>query len=144
MLCLKKLSSRKELMMKLSTCCAALLLALASPAVLAAPGSCERIQSDISQRIINNGVPESSFTLSIVPNDQLISLIPVSSGIALMIRIKFSTPAPPAVTSLLPRSLPRWRACRTAVIHYRLHAGYDTSGDLNIQHNPTLLLIPFY
>ena len=43
--------------MKLSTCCAALLLALASPAVLAAPGSCERIQSDISQRIINNGVP---------------------------------------------------------------------------------------
>ena len=34
--------------MKLSTCCAALLLALASPAVLAAPGSCERIQSDIS------------------------------------------------------------------------------------------------
>jgi hypothetical protein len=58
-------------MMKLSTCCAALLLALASPAVLAAPGSCERIQSDISQRIINNGVPESSFTLSIVPNDQV-------------------------------------------------------------------------
>ena len=54
--------------MKLSTCCAALLLALASPAVLAAPGSCE---SDISQRIINNGVPESSFTLSIVPNDQV-------------------------------------------------------------------------
>lgn len=48
--------------MKLSTCCAALLLALASPVVLAAPGSCERIQSDISQRIINNGVPESSFT----------------------------------------------------------------------------------
>ncbi len=32
---------------------------------------CERIQSDISQRIINNGVPESSFTLSIVPNDQV-------------------------------------------------------------------------
>lgn len=143
MLCLKKLSSRKELMMKLSTCCAALLLALASPAVLAAPGSCERIQSDISQRIINNGVPESSFTLSIVPNDGLISLIR-SSGIALMIRIKFSTPVPPAVTSLLPRSLPRWRACRTAVTHYRLNAGYDTSGDLNIQHNPTLLLIPFY
>ncbi len=94
--------------MKLSTCCAALLLALASPAVLAAPGSCERIQSDISQRIINNGVPESSFTLSIVPNDRgLISLIPGSSAIALMIRIKFSIPAPPAVTSLLPRSLAR-------------------------------------
>lgn len=57
--------------MKHSTYCAALLLALASPTVLAAPGSCERIQSDISQRIINNGVPESSFTLSIVPNDQV-------------------------------------------------------------------------
>ena len=73
--------------MKHSTYCAALLLALASPTVLAAPGSCERIQSDISQRIINNGVPESSFTLSIVPNDQV--------------------EQPPAVTSLLPRSLPR-------------------------------------
>ncbi len=93
--------------MKLSTCCAALLLALASPAVLAAPGSCERIQSDISQRIINNGVPESSFTLSIVPNDQVDQPDSRSSGIALMIRIKFSTPVPPAVTSLLPRSLPR-------------------------------------
>ena len=74
--------------MKLSTCCAALLLALASPVVLAAPGSCERIQSDISQRIINNGVPESSFTLSIVPMTRLISLIPRSSAIALMIRNK--------------------------------------------------------
>ncbi len=93
--------------MKLSTCCAALLLALASPVVLAAPGSCERIQSDISQRIINNGVPESSFTLSIVPNDKVDQPDSRSSAIALMIRIKFSIPAPPAVTSLLPRSLPR-------------------------------------
>lgn len=94
--------------MKLSTCCAALLLALASPVVLAAPGSCERIQSDISQRIINNGVPESSFTLSIVPNDQVDQPdSQVVNAIALMIRIKFSIPAPPAVTSLLPRSLPR-------------------------------------
>lgn len=93
--------------MKLSTCCAALLLALASPAVLAAPGSCERIQSDISQRIINNGVPESSFTLSIVPNDQVDQPDSQVVGLALMIRIKFSIPAPPAVTSLLPRSLAR-------------------------------------
>lgn len=54
--------------MKTSACCAVLLLALASPAVLAAPESCERIKSDIAQRIINNGVPESNFTLSIVPN----------------------------------------------------------------------------
>ena len=45
--------------MKLSTCCAALLLALASPAVLAAPGSCERIQSDISQRNDQVDQPDS-------------------------------------------------------------------------------------
>lgn len=38
--------------MKLSTCCAALLLALASPAVLAAPGSCERIQGDAANLLI--------------------------------------------------------------------------------------------
>lgn len=93
--------------MKLSTCCAALLLALASPVVLAAPGSCERIQSDISQRIINNGVPESSFTLSIVPNDQVDQPDSQVVGHCANVRIKFSIPAPPAVTSLLPRSLPR-------------------------------------
>ncbi|MCU7305016.1 DUF1161 domain-containing protein [Escherichia albertii] len=57
--------------MKTSAYCAVLLLALASPAVLAAPESCERIKNDIAQRIINNGVPESNFTLSIVPNDQV-------------------------------------------------------------------------
>ncbi|AVY99100.1 MULTISPECIES: DUF1161 domain-containing protein [Lelliottia] len=48
----------------------ALLLAGISPAVLAAPDSCERVKSDIQQRIINNGVPESGFSLNIVPNDQ--------------------------------------------------------------------------
>lgn len=57
--------------MKNVACSAALLLATASSTVLAASDSCERIKSDISQRIINNGVPESSFTLSIVPNDQV-------------------------------------------------------------------------
>ena len=41
-----------------------------STAALAAPDSCERVKSDIQQKIINNGVPESGFTLSIVPNDQ--------------------------------------------------------------------------
>lgn len=40
------------------------------PQILAAPASCERVKSDIEQRIINNGVAESSFTLNIVPNDQ--------------------------------------------------------------------------
>ncbi|WP_058909969.1 DUF1161 domain-containing protein [Entomohabitans teleogrylli] len=48
----------------------ALLIAAASP-VLAAQNSCERVKADIEQRIINNGVPEDSFTLTIVPNDQV-------------------------------------------------------------------------
>ncbi|EMF0716384.1 DUF1161 domain-containing protein [Citrobacter freundii] len=56
--------------MKLTTGIAACLLIIASPQVLAAPASCERVKSDIEQRIMNNGVAESSFTLSIVPNDQ--------------------------------------------------------------------------
>ena len=56
--------------MKYVTGIAAILLAVASPQVLAAPASCERVKSDIEQRIINNGVAESSFTLNIVPNDQ--------------------------------------------------------------------------
>lgn len=46
------------------------LLLSASPLVFAVPNSCERVKSDIEQRIINNGVPEANFTLSIVPNDQ--------------------------------------------------------------------------
>ena len=37
---------------------------------LAAQASCETVKADISQKIINNGVPESGFTLDIVPNDQ--------------------------------------------------------------------------
>lgn len=48
--------------------CAGLLMA-AGPA-LAAPESCEKVKSDISQRIVNNGVPESGFSLDIVPGDQ--------------------------------------------------------------------------
>ena len=56
--------------MKRLTWTTALLLLSASPAVLAAPDSCERVKSDIQQKIINNGVPESGFSLTIVPNDQ--------------------------------------------------------------------------
>lgn len=56
--------------MKFSTGIVASLLILASPQVLAAPESCERVRSDIEQRIINNGVAQDSFTLSIVPNDR--------------------------------------------------------------------------
>lgn len=45
-------------------------LMTAMPA-LAAPESCERVKADIQQRIINNGVPETSFSLTIVPGDQV-------------------------------------------------------------------------
>ncbi|ECD1029231.1 DUF1161 domain-containing protein [Salmonella enterica subsp. enterica serovar Hull] len=57
-------------MMKIATAIAALALVSAPSMVMAAPGSCERIKSDIEQRIINNGVPADNFTLTIVPNDQ--------------------------------------------------------------------------
>ncbi|EEO4322345.1 DUF1161 domain-containing protein [Salmonella enterica subsp. enterica serovar Cubana] len=57
-------------MMKITTAIAALALVSAPSMVMAAPGSCERVKSDIEQRIINNGVPADNFTLTIVPNDQ--------------------------------------------------------------------------
>ncbi|MGL3459144.1 DUF1161 domain-containing protein [Salmonella enterica] len=57
-------------MMKIATAIAALALVNAPSLVMAAPGSCERVKSDIEQRIINNGVPADNFTLTIVPNDQ--------------------------------------------------------------------------
>ncbi|AWD10741.1 DUF1161 domain-containing protein [Salmonella enterica] len=57
-------------MMKIATAVAALALVSAPSLVMAAPGSCERVKSDIEQRIINNGVPADNFTLTIVPNDQ--------------------------------------------------------------------------
>ncbi len=41
-----------------------------SASAFAAPDSCERVKSDIQQKIINNGVPESGFSLTIEPNDQ--------------------------------------------------------------------------
>lgn len=46
------------------------LLLVGSVPAFAAPDSCERVRTDIQQRIINNGVPETGFTLTIVPNDQ--------------------------------------------------------------------------
>lgn len=56
--------------MKIATAIAALALVSAPSLVMVAPGSCERVKSDIEQRIINNGVPADNFTLTIVPNDQ--------------------------------------------------------------------------
>lgn len=45
-------------------------LILSSTSLLAAQTSCDKIKADIEQKIINNGVPESGFSLTIVPNDQ--------------------------------------------------------------------------
>ncbi|PWC12695.1 hypothetical protein B4923_09155 [Brenneria roseae subsp. americana] len=45
--------------------------ALCIIAPLAVQASCESVKADISQKIINNGVPESGFSLEIVPNDQV-------------------------------------------------------------------------
>ncbi|AID27155.1 membrane protein [Salmonella bongori serovar 48:z41:-- str. RKS3044] len=56
--------------MKIATVVTALALFSTPSLVMAAPGSCERVKSDIEQRIINNGVPADNFTLTIVPNDQ--------------------------------------------------------------------------
>ncbi len=56
--------------MKIATAIATLALVSTPSLVMAAPGSCERVKSDIEQRIINNGVPADNFTLTIVPNDQ--------------------------------------------------------------------------
>jgi len=62
--------SDKEMRMKKTHWLFALLLAGAMPAFAAAPESCERVKDDIQQKIVTNGVPESGFTLNIVPNDQ--------------------------------------------------------------------------
>lgn len=48
-----------------------MLLATLLAAPMLAQASCESVKADISQKIINNGVPESGFTLDIVPNDQV-------------------------------------------------------------------------
>ncbi|GAA0521182.1 DUF1161 domain-containing protein [Tatumella terrea] len=37
---------------------------------LLAQASCESVKADISKKIIANGVPESGFSLDIVPSDQ--------------------------------------------------------------------------
>ena len=57
--------------MKHTVWLSALLVMAATPALAAPTNSCERVRSDIEHRIIKNGVPESSFTLTIVPNDQV-------------------------------------------------------------------------
>lgn len=43
---------------------------MASAPAFAAVNSCERVKAEIQQKIMNNGVAETAFTLSIVPNDQ--------------------------------------------------------------------------
>ncbi len=55
--------------MKASRLLIALVLFAAAPA-LAAPEYCEKVRREIKQRIMANGLPESAFTLNIVPAGQ--------------------------------------------------------------------------
>lgn len=48
----------------------AMVLAAPLSALAAVPDSCERVRSDIQQKIEHNGVAPGAFTLDIVPNDQ--------------------------------------------------------------------------
>ncbi len=48
-----------------------MLLCTVSATALAAPSSCETVKDSIQQKIINNGVPEAGFSLTIVPNDEV-------------------------------------------------------------------------
>ncbi len=43
---------------------------LVTTPLLAAQNSCERVKTEIEQKIIQNGVPQDSFSLTIVPSDQ--------------------------------------------------------------------------
>lgn len=56
--------------MKRSIWLAIFLCTMAIPA-LAVPNSCENVKASIEQKIIKNGVPESGFSLTIVPNDEV-------------------------------------------------------------------------
>ncbi|MTD25928.1 DUF1161 domain-containing protein [Erwinia sorbitola] len=47
-----------------------ILTGLIVAAPLAVQASCETVKADINQKIINNGVPASGFSLDIVPSDQ--------------------------------------------------------------------------
>ncbi|MEZ3500359.1 DUF1161 domain-containing protein [Pantoea sp. KPR_PJ] len=48
-----------------------MLLATLLALPMLAQASCESVKADISQKIIQNGVPESGFSLDVVPNDQV-------------------------------------------------------------------------
>jgi hypothetical protein len=93
--------SDMEKLMKKTHWLFALLLAGAMPAFAAAPESCERVKDDIQQKIVTNGVPESGFTLNIVPNDQADKPDARWSGIAPTTPLKFSTPATATISSSL-------------------------------------------
>lgn len=56
--------------MKHSTWLGMLLCTVATSA-FAVPNSCETVKASIQQKIINNGVPESGFSLTVVPNDEV-------------------------------------------------------------------------
>lgn len=57
--------------MRTRSICSGLLLCIFAAPTLAAPQSCEAVKASIQEKIINNGVPVSDFTLTIVPNDEV-------------------------------------------------------------------------
>lgn len=61
--------------------------------------SCERVKNDIQQKIVNNGVPASGFTLAIVPNDQPDQPVPRLSATVLTTPSKLPIPAAPIQTA---------------------------------------------
>ncbi|MCE0492131.1 DUF1161 domain-containing protein [Pantoea sp. Mb-10] len=50
--------------------CGAVMIAALLALPVMAQASCDSVKADISQKIVSNGVPESDFTLDVVPNDQ--------------------------------------------------------------------------
>ncbi|ELN84379.1 hypothetical protein SEEE2558_22026 [Salmonella enterica subsp. enterica serovar Enteritidis str. 22558] len=82
--------------MKIATAIAALALVSAPSLVMAAPGSCERVKSDIEQRIINNGVPADNLRSLSFLTTRPISRTHRWWAIARTTRIKFFIPAPAA------------------------------------------------
>ncbi|EPL9568159.1 DUF1161 domain-containing protein [Providencia rettgeri] len=49
----------------------AALVAFVAPVI--ANASCDSVVEEITQKIINNGVPEESFTITVVPNEEAAS-----------------------------------------------------------------------
>ncbi len=113
------------------------------------PDSCERVKNDIQQKIINNGVPETAFSLAIVPNDQRTSPALRWWVIAPTTPSKSPTPVtatvPPKTTLSKPASLSNERSypcidqdkiCRLPITYYRSPRRLlKTRRSFSAQHN---------